>query len=734
MRIFIGVAWPYANGPVHLGHIAGAYLPADIFARYQRMQGNEVLMVSGSDEHGTPITITAEKEKKSPQEIADRYHAINSEVMEKLGISFDLYFRTSHPNHKDVVKRFFLRVMENGYLYKDTMLLPYCPSCHRFLPDRYVIGTCPYCGYENARGDQCDNCGRTLDPKDLINPRCAICGTTPEFRETEHIFFALSKLEGKILDWLADKTYWRDNVIKFTRNFVKSGLKDRAITRDIQWGVEVPLTGFENKRIYVWFDAVIGYLSASVEWSRRTGKSWRAFWMDKNTRHYYFLGKDNIPFHTIIWPAMLMAHGELNLPYNVVANEYLRFSGEKFSKSRGIGVWMPELLENFHPDIIRFYGTMNLPENRDSDFTWDDFVQKVNEELIDKFANFVHRALIFAYRNFGEIPPRGEVDELDREAIKMIMGTLKRMQEYLDRVEFKKAFKEWMNLARFGNIYFDRKAPWTLCKEDREKCATAINISLQIVQALAVLGAPFLPFTAQKIWNYLGNEDSIFEHKYVEAIKNLKEGRKLNKPQVLFEKIKREEERYEKWEQIDLRVALVESVEDHPNADKLYVLKIDLGEEKRTLIAGLKRFYKKEELLGKKLIVVCNLEQANFRGITSEGMLLAGEDENTVAFLTPQGDAPIGAKVQANGVYSNPQKTLKFKKFQKMKMEVVNLQKKNGKIVAIGKDEYPLNFKVPDEWIGKQAVIFLDKKPLILHIGQVRIAPEKPVKPGGKIR
>ena len=734
MRVFIGVAWPYANGPIHLGHIAGAYLPADIFARYQRLRGNEVLMVSGSDEHGTPITITAEKEGKTPREIADRYHRINAEVMEKLGISFDLYFRTSHPHHKDVVKRFFLRLMENGYLYKDTMISPYCPNCNRFLPDRYVEGTCPYCGYENARGDQCDSCGKTLDPKDLINPRCVICGAQPEFRETEHIFFALSKLEKDILRWLADKTYWRDNVINFTRNFVKSGLKDRAITRDIEWGVEVPLANFEHKRIYVWFEAVIGYLSASVEWSRRTGNSWRAFWLDKNARHYYFLGKDNIPFHTIIWPAMLMAHGELNLPYNVVANEYLRFSGEKFSKSRGIGVWMPELLANFDPDIIRFYTALNMPEHRDSDFTWDDFVQKVNEELVDKFGNFIHRALIFAYRNFGEIPPRGEIDDTDKEALELIEKTKKDMENYLEKVELKKAFKVWLNLARYGNVYFDKKAPWALCKNDRDKCATAINISLQIVKALAVLGYPYLPFSSRKIWRYLGYEKSIEEYGWDDAIEPVPEGQKLNKPEVLYKKITREEERYEKWEQIELRIGVIEEVVEHPDADKLYIMKVNLGTETRQIIAGMRPYYRKDELLGKKVVVVANLEPAKIRGYESQGMLLAADDGETVALLTPGDNVKAGTYVMANGIESSHRAVLKFKKFKKLKIISGIITDTGNKITVKADKEYIIDHSAPEEWKNKQCVVFLDKKPLILHVGDALIYPDRVVTPGGIVR
>ncbi len=730
MKVFIGVAWPYANGAVHLGHIMGAYLPADIFARFQRMLGNEVLMVSGSDEHGTPITLTAEKEGKNPQEIVDRYHRINSEVMEKLGISFDLFYRTSSPNHEEVVKQFFLRLWENGYLYEDTMLLPYCPSCGRYLPDRYVVGTCPYCGYENAHGDQCDNCGRTLDPKDLINPRCAICGTPTEFRESKHIFFALSKLEDELKEWVATKEHWKDNVKRFTMQFLNSGLKDRAITRDIEWGVEVPLEGYENKRIYVWFDAVIGYLSASMEWARRNGKSWEEFWKSEEAKHYYFLGKDNIPFHTIIWPAMLMAHGDLHLPDEVVANEYLQFSGQKFSKSKRIGVWMPELLENFHPDMIRFYGAMNMPENRDFNFTWDNFISTINETLVDKFANLMYRILSFAYRHFGKVPPRGKVDNLDREAIKMIMQTRKRMEEHLNRVEFRLALKEWLNLVRFGNTYFVRKAPWDLCKKDREACGTAINISLQIAQALAVLGAPFIPFTSDRIWYFLGNDDSVHQHGWNDSIKNLPVGRKLREPEHLFKKIERGEEKYDKWSQIDIRVARVKKVEDHPDADKLYVVTLDLGDEERTVVAGLKKYYAPQELEGREVLVIYNLEPATLRGVKSQGMLLAGDDGKVVALLKPEREVPPGTRVQASGVESNPERMLKFKKFQKMKIEVVDIQ---GTAVK-GSSEYHVDFPIPENWVGKEGVVFHDRKPLILHVGDVLIVPDKPVTPGGRVR
>ncbi|MCD6461649.1 MAG: methionine--tRNA ligase, partial [Thermoplasmata archaeon] len=452
-KVFIGVAWPYANGPIHMGHVAGCYLPPDIFARYNRMRGRRVLMVSGSDEHGTPITVTAEKEGVSPGEVASRYHRINSQALRDLGVSFDLFTETSTENHRRVVHDLFLRLLDKGHIYRDTMVSPFCPKCLRFLPDRYVEGICPHCGSEGARGDQCDVCGKTLDPEELVEPRCKICGSTPEMRETEHFFLRLSAFEKDLLKYLEDKNYWKANTLRFTRNWLRSGLKDRAITRDITWGVDVPVEGFEDKRIYVWFEAVIGYLSASKEWAQGRGEKggnpeeWRDFWEDPGCRHYYFLGKDNIPFHTIIWPAMLMGYGGLNLPYNVVANEYLHFRGEKFSKSRGNIVSLPDYLAYLPPDVMRYYLTANMPENRDADFTWEDFIRRVNEELVSTLGNFVHRVLTFTHKHFGAVPPEGTLLDEDREYIDIIEKRVGEVAGALENCEFKKALSSFMEIA-----------------------------------------------------------------------------------------------------------------------------------------------------------------------------------------------------------------------------------------------------------------------------------------------
>jgi len=405
-RIFIGVAWPYANGSLHLGQIAGAYLPPDIFARYHRTKGNEVLMVSGSDQHGTPITIKAEQEGKKPSEIVARYHQQFLESWQKFGISFDLFTTTGTANHAQVSQDIFLTLLDRDYIYKDTVSQPFCPQCQRFLPDRYIEGTCPYCNSSGARGDQCEACGKPLSPAELIDSRCRICGATPTFKDTEHFFLKLSAFNERLLAWVKQQTHWRPNVLNFTTRYLEEGLKDRAITRDIDWGVPVPVDGFENKRIYVWFEAVIGYLSAAKEWAKSSedGEKWRAFWQDNKVKSYYFIGKDNIPFHTLIWPAMLMGYDDnLNLPYDVPANEFLTIEGRKLSTSHNWAVWLLDYLSRYDPDPLRYLLSINMPETADTDFSWREFVRRNNDELVATYGNLVHRVLTFVYRTLSTV-------------------------------------------------------------------------------------------------------------------------------------------------------------------------------------------------------------------------------------------------------------------------------------------------------------------------------------------
>lgn len=521
--------------------MAGCYLPADIFARFHRLRGNHVLMVSGSDEHGTPIAVTAERENVEPAAVADKFHKMNSQSLLDLDIQFDLFTRTSTENHRKVAQDIFLRLHERGYVEPRVQEIPYCPTCKRFLPDRFVEGTCPHCGFEEARGDQCDNCGKTLDPQELKDPRCKLSGDTPVIRETEHLFFKLSTFEKRLLEWIEDKHHWRPNVINFTRNWLKEGLKDRPITRDLDWGVPIPLDGFEDKRIYVWFEAVIGYLSASVEWAHRSGndKAWELWWKDPEARPYYFLGKDNIPFHTIIWPSMLMGYGGLNLPYDVPANEYLQLGGAKFSKSAGRGIWVPDVVKQFQTDSIRYYLTSIMPETRDSAWSWDEFAERINNELVGIFGNLCHRSLTFTRRGFGAIPEMGEPDELDREMIHRIGTAGEEAADALEKVELRRGLRSLMALAQAGNQYFDRKAPWKLVKTDKAACGSALNVCLRVLQALAVYSEPFVPKSARKLWGYLGNEQKMT---WEGARADLPSGRELPEPSILFEKIEIEAE------------------------------------------------------------------------------------------------------------------------------------------------------------------------------------------------
>jgi len=527
--IHISVAWPYANGDLHVGHLAGAYLPADIFARYHRLKGNRVLMVSGSDSHGTPITVAADRRGITPRELFEHYHHRFLETQKAIGISYDLFTHTDTENHYRVAQDFFLRLYERGFLYRQVQRQLYSESEGRFLPDRYVEGTCPICGYEQARGDQCDNCGNLLDALELINPRSKTDGSTPIIRETEHFFLDLPTFSGQILAYLDQhKDHWRPNVYKFARNFVESGLQGRPVTRDVQWGIPVPLEGWDDKRIYVWFEAVIGYFSASIEWAKITGQpqAWKDWWYDPQAKIYCFIGKDNIPFHTIIWQAELLGveriyeddeSRRLNLPYDVPANEFMNIEGSQFSKSRSWAIWLPDVLERYDPDAIRFYVTVAMPESRDTDFSWGEFVRKNNNELVAAWGNLANRVLSFAHKHWeGRVPEPGELREIDRALLAQIESGFERVGGLIEAVKLRAALQEAMELAREVNGYLDR-APWFgVIKQDRQAAATTVYTALRAIDSLKVLLAPFLPFSCESLHQTLGYEQPLFGQQRIE--------------------------------------------------------------------------------------------------------------------------------------------------------------------------------------------------------------------------
>ncbi len=525
-KILVCVAWPYSNGDMHIGHIAGAYLPADIFARYHRLAGNNVLMVSGSDTHGTPITVRAEEEGITPREVVDRYHPRNVEMMRRLGISFDLFTETDTENHWAVTQDVFRRHLEHGYIYRDTMPQLYCVDCKKWLADRYVEGTCPMCGADGARGDQCDTCGRTYDAIVLIDPRCKYCGgSNIEVRETEHFFLDLGKLNDPLLAWINDghKAHWRPNVMNATRARLESReLHGRPITRDISWGVTIPLPGFEDKRIYVWYDAVIGYLSASKEWAIITGApdGWRDWWQDTAVHTYHFIGKDNIEFHSIIWPGMLIGYDRsLNLPYDVPANEYLNVEGRKLSKSRRWVIEIGDALDRYDPDPWRYALAASLPESQDVNFTWEEFVRRNNEELVATWGNLANRVLGFAYKRFdGKVPEPGVLDDADRALLDQVGPTFARVTELLEAVKLKQALTETMALAHETNRYLNAKEPWQRIKTDPAAAATSIFVALRVIDSLKTLFAPYLPFTCQRLHDYLGYEGELFGRLYTEEL------------------------------------------------------------------------------------------------------------------------------------------------------------------------------------------------------------------------
>lgn len=669
-KVCINIAWPYSNGTIHLGHLAGSLLPPDIFSRYNRLIGNEVLMVGGSDQHGTPITVSAEKCGMTPEAYADKFHEINKKAIEDMEIEYSLFNKTHCDTHFKVVQDIFLDLNDKGYIYTKQTDQYYCPKCARFLPDRYVEGVCPKCGAEKTRSDQCDACGTTFEPGDLLKPYCTLCGSTPEIRPTEHFFLKLSAFRDDLIKFVSEKDYWRSNVKAFTKNWLEDGLYDRAITRDMSWGVPIPVEGWDDKVIYVWFEAVIGYLSSSVEYSKMVGKPdlWKDYWMDPEVKHYYFIGKDNIPFHSIIWPAILMGIGGMNLPYDIPANEYLMIGGGKFSKSRGGAIDVPTVLQKYDADVVRFYLSAIMPDTHDSEFSWEDFQIKVNNELVANLGNYYHRCLSFTKKNFGSIPEAGD----DNEVTEAIAKALEDYRACLSTCDFKKGIKVVMDLAHFGNRYFDSMKPWALVKSDRDQCGKVMNNNLRIVKALSIMAWPFMPKSSETIWGYLGFDGTPETVGLDDVPTALPVGQELREPVPVYKKveIEMEEEKQEQKKQdkpkeqpqaaptgpfamfkrMDLRVGTVVSVEDHPDAEKLFVLKVDCGEgEPRQLVTNLKWRYSAEEMMGRRLIVISNLKPAKFRGVQSMGMLTAADDENmggdTVHLLAPSCDIPNGTRL-----------------------------------------------------------------------------------------
>ena len=661
-RTLITTALPYANGPVHIGHLAGVYVPADIYARYLRLKGEEVLMIGGSDEHGVPITLRAKKEGVTPQDVVDRFHGIIKKSFEEFGISFDIYSRTTSSTHRQVASDFFRTLYEKGEFIEKTSEQYYDEEAKQFLADRYITGTCPHCGNEKAYGDQCEACGTSLNATDLINPKSAISGSEPVMKETKHWYLPLDKHEPFLRKWiLEDHKEWKPNVYGQCKSWLDMGLQPRAVSRDLDWGIPVPVEGAEGKVLYVWFDAPIGYISNTKE---LLPDSWETWWKDPETKMVHFIGKDNIVFHCIVFPAMLKAEGTFNLPENVPANEFLNLEGDKISTSRNWAVWLNEYLVDMpgKQDVLRYVLTANAPETKDNDFTWKDFQARNNNELVAVYGNFVNRALQLTKKYFdGVVPAAGELNDYDRETLKEFADVKAEVEKLLDVFKFRDAQKEAMNLARIGNKYLADTEPWKLAKTDMARVATILNISLQLVANLAIAFEPFLPFSSEKLRKML-NMDS-FDWAELGHTDLLPAGHQLATPELLFEKIeddviqaqvdkllatKKANEAagykanpikpvisFEDFEKLDIRVGTVLECEAVPKMKKLLKFKIADGLENRTIVSGIAQHYQPEELVGKQVLFIANLAPRQFKnGLVSEGMILSAENYDGALAVT----------------------------------------------------------------------------------------------------
>lgn len=672
-RTLITTALPYANGPVHIGHLAGVYVPADIYARYMRLKGEEILFVGGSDEHGVPITIKAKAEGVTPQDIVDRYHTIIKDSFQELGISFDVYGRTTSDTHRRMASDFFRKLYEKGEFIEKTSEQLYDEEAGQFLADRYVTGKCPHCGNERAYGDQCEACGTSLNATDLINPRSAITGNTPVMRATSHWYLPLDKWEPHLRRWILEQhKEWKPNVYGQCKSWLDLGLQPRAVSRDLDWGIPVPVEGADGKVLYVWFDAPIGYISNTVDC---VGDEWTRWWKDPETRMLHFIGKDNIVFHCIVFPAMLMADGSYNLPDNVPANEFLNLEDDKISTSRNWAVWLHEYLQELpgKQDTLRYVLTANAPETKDNNFTWKDFQTRNNSELVAILGNFINRAVVLVGKYYeGIVPEAGEYTDFDRDTLAEIDRAIKAISENLDSFKFREALREAMNIARAGNKYLADSEPWKLIKTDPERVKTILNVAIQICATIAVVFEPFLPFMSEKLcrmlrlgklsWDMAGKPNLI------------PSGTALGQPELLFEKIEdstiefqigklleakkknqlaawkpepvKENVGFDTFEKLDIRVGRVIECEKVPKADKLLRFLIDDGINRRTIVSGIAKFYKPEELVGKEVCFIANFEPRKLKGVVSEGMILSAQNsDGRLIVIGPHGEVAPGSSV-----------------------------------------------------------------------------------------
>ena len=676
-RYTITAALPYTNGPIHIGHLAGVYVPADIFARYQRLKNNEVAFICGSDEHGVAISIKAKKEHTTPQAIIDKYHAIIKQSFADFGISFDNYSRTSLPIHHQTASDFFRKLYEQGDFIEEISEQLYDEEAHQFLADRFVIGTCPKCGNPEAYGDQCERCGSSLNATDLIDPKSSITGSKPTLKATKHWFLPLNRYQEFLEKWILEghKNDWKPNVYGQVKSWLDDELKPRAVTRDLDWGIPVPVEGAEGKVLYVWFDAPIGYISSTKEWAEREGKDWRPFWQDKDTELVHFIGKDNIVFHCIIFPAMLKAEGSYILPTNVPANEFLNLEGNKLSTSKNWAVWLHEYLQDFpnQQDVLRYALTANAPETKDNDFTWKDFQARNNNELVAIFGNFINRVAVLTQKYYeGEVPAAGVLNATDSETLQQLSELTQKIEQSLERYRFREAQQELMNIARLGNKYLADEEPWKLIKTDAERVKTVMYVALQVATALAITSEPFLPFTSEKLKNILQLGTTAWEQVKQNPTALLPTGHKIGVATLLFEKIEdaaiakqlerlentkqanRQEVQaaaevtvapqkelisYDDFAKMDIRIGTILSAEKMPKADKLLILKVDTGIDQRTIVSGIAQSFNPEEIIGKRVTVLANLAPRKLRGVESQGMILMVENaEGKYRFIAPDGE------------------------------------------------------------------------------------------------